>query len=104
MAMSSEARDAAKLQKEEESKRKVFFHMTYHPQGPPARLVQQAFEETMLQPPNSPPFNKIGPEGLDIPLDAMMVANHRSPNLENLLSYRKLSSRYGPPLSSLLEE
>lgn len=94
--------DAA-IKKKEELKRKVYFHVTYHPQGPPARQLQQIFTETVLQPPNALPFNELGLGGMDIPLDAMVVAYHRSPNLENLLSYRKLSSRYGPPLSSMLD-
>ena len=91
--------------KKKTRKRKVFFHVTYHPQSPTARQVQQAFETLVLRPPNSLPFNELDEEyGEDIPLDAMIVAYHRSHNLENLLSYRKISSRYGPPLSSFLDK
>ena len=104
MAMSKRARMEVKLKKKEESERKIFFHVTYHPQSPSAREIQQLFDEHVLHPHHGLPFNELSPNGSDISLDAMVVAYHRSPNLENILSYRKLHSRYGPPLSSLLEK
>ena len=103
MTMSAEARGEAALQKEEDAKGKVFFHVTYHPKSPPARQIQQAFKEYVLRLPIDPLFNELWTNGQDIPLDAMVIAFHRSHNLENLLSYRKISFRHGPPLSSLLE-
>ena len=66
----------ASLKKQEESNRKVYFHMTYHPQSPQAHQIQQIFEKTVLHPTNGLPFNELGPDGQDIPLDAMVVANH----------------------------
>ena len=84
---------AKKKQKLEEAWSRVYFHVDYHPQGPLARNIQQKFDEIVLNPPGKAPLS----------VDAMIVANHRSLNLENLLSYRKISERNGPPISSFIE-
>ena len=89
----------AKLQ---QAKRRVYFHMDYHPQGPRACDVQRLFESAVLNPPNKLPFNKLGPGETDIPVDTMIVAHHRTLNLDNLFSYRKICKRDGPSVSSFL--
>lgn len=89
----------AKLQ---QAKRRVYFHMDYHPQGPRACDVQRLFDSAVLNPPNKLPFNKLGPGETDIPVDTMIVAHHRTLNLDNLFSYRKICKRDGPPVSSFL--
>ncbi|KAL7547673.1 hypothetical protein ACHAWF_010951 [Thalassiosira exigua] len=96
MTTSNKARAAAKETKKEEARRRMYFHRDYHPQGPPSRQIQQLFEETVLQPPGKVQFNSLAG---DIPLDATIVANHRAPNLGNILSYRKLYSKNGPNAS-----
>ena len=102
MATSDAERQATRELKLEASRRRVYFHVTYHPQGPLARDIQRKFDEIVLNPPDEDPFTKIG-HGGDIPLDSMIVANHRSLNLENILSYRKISDEYGPPITSFHE-
>lgn len=95
-------RDARKAAKAEEARRRVYFHRTYHPQGPTSREIQRLFEEEILRPLGRKPFQELLGRGREIPVDAMIVANHRAPNLGNYFSYRKLSNRNGPPVSSFL--
>ena len=100
--MSTADRQAKKQQKLEEARRRVYFHVDYHSQGPLARSIQQKFDEIILNPPGKAPFRDVG-HGGPVPVDAMIVANHRSLNLENLLSYRRISERNGPPISSFIK-
>jgi hypothetical protein len=102
MTTSTAERQDKKQQKLEEARTRVYFHVDYHPQGPLARNIQQKFDEIVLNPPGKAPFRDVG-QGGPVPVDAMIVANHRSLNLENLLSYRKISERNGPPISSFIE-
>lgn len=101
LAKSKPQRAAEKAAKLEEARRRCYFHVTYHPQGPSTHEIQQLFEEHVLKPVGMTPFNKLGSG--DVPLDAMIVANHRPPNLGNMLSYRKICKRNGPPVSSLFD-
>jgi len=100
LAKSQEQCDREKLAKLEASRRRVYFHVTFHPQGPKARDIQHLFDIHVLNPPDETPFNELGG---GTPLDAMIVANHRAPNLGNMLSYRKIENRIGPPVSSFIE-
>ena len=100
----SEAQRAAKKRAQlEASRRRVYFHVDWHPQGPRAREIQQQFDSCVLTPPGKTPFNKLGFGGSDIPLDAMIIANHRTQNLGDKFSYRKLQKRDGPSVSSLMK-
>ncbi|KAL7526204.1 hypothetical protein ACHAWF_001678 [Thalassiosira exigua] len=99
MTTSEAARAAAKEKKKKEAAHRMYFHREYHPQGPPSRIIQLLFEETVLRPPGKEALNSLE-DG--IPLDAMVVANHRALNLGNILSYRKLCSKNGPPALSFL--
>ena len=91
-----------KENKLEAARRKVYLHLDYHPQSPPAHKIQCLFEHHALIPPGKLPLNKLGPGESDIPIDAMTIAYHCTLNMENLFSYRKLCTRHGPPLSSFL--
>ena len=104
LATSKEQREANKAAKLEEARRRVYFHTEYHPQGPPSREIQQLFDNTVMNPPGKDPFQSLGHTDTDIPLDSMIVCYHRPLNLENLLSYRNLCKRNGPPVSSFLDE
>ena len=102
-ACSEAQRVAKKRAKLEISRRRVYFHVDWHPQGPRTREIQQHFESRVLNPPGKTPFNRLGSGGSDIPLDAMIIANHRTQNLGDKFSYRKLQKRDGPSVSSLME-
>ena len=68
----------------------VRLHRVFHPDDPSASTIQKLFKETILEPPGKLPLNEL--ENLDqskIPVDRMMICNHRAPNLGNFLSYRK---------------
>ena len=90
--------------KEEEARRRAYFHVEYHPNSPKAFEIQKLFEDIILRPPGETPFNELGVGGSDIPLDAMVVAYHRPLNLENLFSYRKIDKRDGPSVSALVDK
>ena len=102
LTTSKEERLARKQAKHEETKRQLYFHVEYHPQGPTSSEVQKLFNDTILDPPGKKPFQQIGRYG-ELPVDKLTVCHHRPRNLENLLSYRKISKLKGPPVSSFLE-
>ena len=55
----------------------------------------------MLNPPGKKKLNELD-VGLGelVPIDAMIIANHRAKNLGDMLSYRDISNRNWPPASS----
>jgi len=99
MATSEARRQALKRQKEEAARRVVYFHRVYHPQGPRSSDIVQLFDTHVLSPPGEDHFRELRPDNWDIPVESMIVCNHRAPNLGNMLSYRKIHNRHGPPVS-----
>jgi hypothetical protein len=90
------AKDPADLQKVQ------FFHIEYHQMNLPARTIQSAWRNTIANPPNKIPISEIiGHHGIVCGINRLIVAYHRTPNLSNLLSYRKLKNT-GPFFSSYL--
>ena len=102
LTTSKEERLAKKQAKREEANRQLYFHVEHHPQGPKSSEVQKLFKDTFLHPPGKKPFQQIGRYG-ELPVDKLIVCHHRPRNLENILSYRKISKLKGPPVSSFLE-
>ena len=101
IATSDDQRTAIKLQKLEMARRRLYLHIEHHPQNPPSNEIQQLFSEVVLRPPGKTPLNEIeSGTGWKIPIDAMIIASHRAPNLGDMFSYRDISTRPGPPVSS----
>ena len=85
------------------SNRKLTFQLRYHPNDPPAHLIQKLARECLFHPTGKPRLNQLNNlEGGAIPLDGMVIAYSRSYNISNLLSYRKICNRPGPKVSSYL--
>ena len=103
LAQSKGQRKAEDRRKREESLRRLYFHLEFHPEHPPGRQLQQVFQDTLFCPPGKPKLNELETYGgATIPIDAMVIANHRAKNLGDILSYRDISKRDGPPVSSFL--
>ena len=103
IAKSECQRSAEKQRKLEEARRRLYFHMEYHPQNPPARQIQQAFSKHFLHPPGEKHINEVeNGNGWKIPIDSLIIANHRAKNLGDLFTYRDISKKHGPPVSSYL--
>ena len=57
----------------------------------------------VLEPAGKKPFNEIiGTRGAKVPVDAMIIANHRAKNLGDLFSIRNIEKKPGPPVSSYI--
>jgi len=101
LSKSKEEIAAAKLEKAEAAKRRVYLHIPYHPNNPPPSTIQRHWRHCVAEPPGELPLNKMrNKEGQEVPVDQMIIAHHRAPNLGNLLSYRKIAHREGPKVSS----
>ena len=82
----------------------VFFHLRYHPQDPPSPAIQKLWRDLVSQPPYGMPLSRVqNHQGTRVGLDRLIVAYSRPLNLGNLLSYRKLDTGSGPPVSSYLD-
>lgn len=69
----------------------AFFHLTYHPNNPPAREIQTLWRTHVQSPPSKPSLTQLtNRDGAYIPIKQLTVAYSRAPNLGNLLSCRKL--------------
>ena len=93
----------AKSKKETAHRRRVFLHLTYHPANPSSKAIQKLWAERVANPPGQPPFSCLtNGSGYNIPVERLTIAWHRTPNLGNLLSYRKLHNRTGLKVSSFI--
>ena len=93
----------AKSKKETAHRRRVFLHLPYHPANPSSKAIQKLWADRVANPPGQPSFSRLTNEsGYNIPVEQLTIAWHRSPNLGNLLSYRKLHNRTGLKVSSFI--
>ena len=73
--------------------------MEYHDQNPPLQNIQDLFPRMALNPAGKKPFNKIlSVRGAKVSVDAMIIANHRAKNLEDLFSIRNIKKTAPPSL------
>jgi len=85
------------------SKRRVFFHLPYHPNNPPSSKIQKLWRDIVFEPRGKTPLNLLtNLGGHPIPIDQLTICYSRAPNLGNLLSYRKIGSRKGSKVSSFI--
>ena len=86
---------------EEKMKRRIFFHLEYHPDSPKSPLLQEAWKNTVMQPSSGVHLSYVqNNHGYDVELQQMTVAYSRPRNIDNLLSPRTLHLTTGPPVSS----
>ena len=72
----------------------IFFHLRYHPNDPPSPAIQDVFRTNVLSPDYCHHLNDVRNHSkIKIGLKRLVVAYSRAPNLGNLLTYRKLTTR-----------
>jgi hypothetical protein len=88
----------------------MFCHIVHHPFGPTTRDIQRTFHSTILHPPGERPIYKIRNDftssqfGGYVKIRRLIVAQHRVPNLKNLLFPRQLRPLEGREPSIILGE
>ena len=98
----------------DDAARPVFFHLQYHPQDPPPRLIQKAWRENVLEPKHKQELWNLRNPKTKAPCNVrrMIIAYKRPMNLGNLLSHRDLNAHPnhqqphalpGPPVSSFYQ-
>lgn len=83
-------------QPQDTASRPTIAHFPYNPADPDSSAIQRAWRSTILDPDRpslGPPIRQIKKRYGTIPIDRLIVAYHRPPNLGNLLSYRKLATQ-----------
>ena len=104
LSQSPAYRQQCKQKKLEQSRRRVFLHLPYHPNDPTSATIQRLWRTLVARPHGQPQLNALtNHHGDPIPIDNMVIAYHRSLNLGNILSYRKICKRSGPKVSSYLD-
>ena len=82
-------------------KKRIFFHLEYHPDSPRSHVLQEAWKMMIMEPTTGGHLNLVtNNHGHEVELEQMTVAYSRPRNLENLLSSRNLHLTKGPPVSS----
>ena len=82
---------------------KIFFHLRYHPKNPEPAFIQKLWKTTVAEPPGDIPLRNLrNCFGIKTGIDTLVISQSRSPNLGNLLSYRKLKDDTGPPASAYM--
>ena len=103
LSQSPAYRKRKKREKQEASRRRVFLHLPYHPENPSSRTIQTLWHRLVFSPDRKTPLNRLlSYNGCSVPIDKMVIAYSRPPNLSNMLSYRKICKLSGPKVSSYL--
>ena len=104
LSLTPAQREARKLARSGNMDERVFFHVEYHPQNVTSKITQQLWRNTISSPSGKETLTQVkNCSGFYIKIKRLIVAYHRAPNLGNLLTYRKLSSRTGLKASSFIE-
>ena len=96
-------REKEKAEKDKQSRRRIFLHLPHNPGDPPSSAIQQLWHKTLYYPRGGQPLNCLtNKDKALIPINQMVIAYSRAPNLGNILSYQKTCTRSGPKVSSYL--
>lgn len=109
LSLSENQRRRIKAAKYEANKRRVFLKLPYHPSDFKRSEIQHLWYNLVSNPDGKVPFNQLttnnlnptGPGLAKMPVDQLIIAYRRPPNLGNLLSYRKIDDR-GLKVSSFM--
>lgn len=72
----------------------VFLHLRYHPSNPSSHVIQKLWRRHMLMPMNEPPlFHLKNRAGFPVEIRRLIIAYSRAPNLGNMLSCRKITTK-----------
>ena len=103
LSRSETYRNHLKELKKAANKRRVFLHLPFHPDNPAASVLQRLWREYVFSPQGELKPNQLtNRQGELVPIDRMVLAFSRAPNIGNKLSYRKICKRSGPNVSSYL--
>ena len=93
-----------RITKERSSDRKrIFFHTRYHPKNTSPADIQKLWKTAISTPFGDIPLSNMRNYfGKKTGIDTLVISQRRSPNLGNILSYRKLDDT-GPPASSYMD-
>ncbi|KAL7475238.1 hypothetical protein ACHAW6_001161 [Cyclotella cf. meneghiniana] len=76
------------------SRQRVFLHLPYHPDDPPAHTIQLLWKTHVSKPTNEPKLSEMtNYQMAPTPIDQLTIAYHRPPNLRNQLSICTIHSR-----------
>ena len=82
-------------------KKRIFFHIEYHPDSLKSHEIQEIWLQTVMQPSSAPHLSLVHSfHDFEVEIRQMTVAYSRARNLGNLLSSRNLHLSNGPPVSS----
>jgi len=103
LSKSEASKLAVKTLKAEAARRTVYLHVPFMSDNPSSAFIQRCWRDCVAEPVGLPPLNCMqNIEENEVEIDRMIIAYHRSQNLGNLLSYRKIAQRTGPKVSSYL--
>ena len=89
--------------KQKENNKKVFLHIRFHPNAPPAQELQKAWTQCIANPMYKKPLADVkNRHGKRIGQHRLIVAYNRNPNLSNLLSYKNIE-KFGTSISSFCD-
>jgi len=102
---SDEQKQQISKERKDSMARCIRLHRLFNPYDPSGSTIQLLFRECILTPEGRTPLYEL--ENLDhskIPIDRLMLCNHRAPNLGNFLSYRDIEKRSGAKVSAYLKQ
>lgn len=82
---------------------RLFFHLPYHQNNPPAHVIQALWRTHLAEPPNAQPLRDVrNHRAQPIGIDTMTVAYSRTATLGEKLSIRNIERTAGPVVSSYI--
>lgn len=103
ISQSDEFRLQQRMSMRDTNSRRVFFHIPFDTRNPKSSVIQKKWRSLVSEPRGKTALNMCtNYSGAPIPVDRLVIAYSRPPNLGNILSYRKLDKIPGPKVSSYL--
>jgi len=103
LSQSDEYRHKMKKKKRNADRRSALLHLPFNTDDPKSSRIQDLWRDIASEPPGKTPLNQLETSTeVPVPIDRLIICYHRSPNLGNQLSYRKIDKRQGPKVSSYL--
>ena len=102
LSRSPSEHELVRKQKWIDSRNQVYFHLQFHPEGPPASEIQALWRDIVSHPPGEEPLSELkNSEDVSIGISKLVVAYSRPLNLGNRFTVRDIHGR-GKLVSSYL--
>ena len=103
LSINNRASQPDRIYARNENDNRLFFHIPYHQNNPPAHVIQDIWHTSIMEPAGAQPLHRVkNHEDTPVGISKLTVAYSRTPTLGEKLSNRNIERSAGPMISSFL--